>query len=130
MVDERVWEKKTDFKKEKKEKKEKTDLLQNGTLGLVALFSGELLIGYYLCFYELNSNETINFLVFPGEDSLCFLCIRLEILWHLALNAICDHDYHNKKNYGMFDNCFFLLFFGFKNNFLFLGLENLFDNPK
>ena len=59
LVDERVWEKKTDFKKEKKEKKEKTDLLQNGTLGLVALFYGELLIGYYLCFYELNSNETL-----------------------------------------------------------------------
>ena len=43
----------------KKKKKVETDLLQNGTLGLVALFYGELLIGYYLCFYELNSNETL-----------------------------------------------------------------------
>ena len=32
--------------------------------------------------------------------------------------------------YGMFDNCLFLLFFVFKNNFLFLRLKNLFGNPK
>ena len=30
----------------------------------------------------------------------------------------------------MFGNCFFFLFFVFKNNFLFLKLKNLFDNLK
>ena len=30
----------------------------------------------------------------------------------------------------MFGNCFFLLFFVSKNNFLFLRLEYLFGNPK
>ena len=30
----------------------------------------------------------------------------------------------------MFGNCFFLLFSVFKNNFLFLRLKNLFNNPK
>ena len=31
---------------------------------------------------------------------------------------------------GMFGNCFFPLFSISKNNFLFLRLKNLFDNPK
>ena len=31
---------------------------------------------------------------------------------------------------GMFSNCFFPLFSVSKNNFLFLRLKNLFDNPK
>ena len=31
-----------------------------------------------------------------------------------------------QKLYGMFGNCFFLLFSVFKNNFLFLRLKNLF----
>ena len=35
-----------------------------------------------------------------------------------------------KKYKGMFSNCFFLLFFVFKNNFLFLRLKNFFGNPK
>ena len=30
----------------------------------------------------------------------------------------------------MFGNCFFSLFYVFKNNFLFLRLKNLFGNPK
>ena len=34
------------------------------------------------------------------------------------------------KNKGMFGNCFFPLFFVFKNNFLFLRLKNLFGNSK
>ena len=35
-----------------------------------------------------------------------------------------------QKSYGIFGNCFFLLFFVFKNNFLFLRLKNLFGNLK
>ena len=34
------------------------------------------------------------------------------------------------KNKGMLDNCFFPLFFVFKNNFLFLRLKNFFCNSK
>ena len=30
----------------------------------------------------------------------------------------------------MFGNCFFPLFFVFKNNFLFFRIKNLFGNPK
>ena len=33
-----------------------------------------------------------------------------------------------RKTKGMFGNCFFPLFFVFKNNFLFLRLKNLFGN--
>ena len=41
------------------------------------------------------------------------------------------HFYGKLENrQGMFSNCFFLLVSIFKNNFLFLWLKNLFDNPK
>ena len=41
-----------------------------------------------------------------------------------------DCNFNSWENKDMFGNCFFLLFFIFKNNFLFLELKNLFGNSK
>ena len=68
-----------------------------------------------------------------------FLCdLRRFFFWARVENTR-DHlhsspfsiAYQTMKNTrDMFGNCFFLLFSVFKNNFLFLKLKNLFDNPK
>ena len=41
-----------------------------------------------------------------------------------------NSDFYLLATLGIFGNYFFSLFFVFKNNFLFIKLKNLFDNPK
>ena len=52
----------------------------------------------------------------------------------IHVNELCDiakgPALPNPKAKGMFGNCFFPLFFVFKNKFLFLRLKNLFGNSK
>ena len=80
-------------------------------------------------------------LVRNGWESLGLVCVReremrtwwelfffgwMRTRWELELQSL----QLKKKSKGMFGNYFFLLFFVFKNNFLFLRLKNLFGNPK
>ena len=55
-----------------------------------------------------------------------------KITFHLKLKKKKKHtlplSFEEVK--GMFGNCFFPLFYVFKNNFLFLKLKNLFGNSK
>ena len=51
-----------------------------------------------------------------------------HLLW-LKINIVSDRK-RPQESKGMFGNCFFPLFFVFKNNFLFLKLKNLFSNSK
>ena len=57
--------------------------------------------------------------------------VVLEILPHsFACHIFSVLFIRERKTKGMFGNCFFPLFFIFKNNFLFLRLKNLFGNSK
>ena len=58
------------------------------------------------------------------------LYIERKIVVVFRKKIIIDDFIDSKEYQDMFDNCFFPLFFVFKNNFLFLKLKNLFGNPK
>jgi len=63
------------------------------------------------------------------NTSQTFQDIRLPLeIWLNATNKSSSSFFKNTK--GTFGNCFFPLFFVFKNNFLFVRLKNLFGNPK
>ena len=64
------------------------------------------------------------------NTSQTFQAITLPLeIWLNATNKTFFFFFF-KNTKGTFGNCFFLLFFVFKNNFLFLRLKNLFGNLK